>query len=128
MDDGGFMFEVHRTTERVLAFLQFSPLAFLDSLWLETHLPLLRAAPARALALFDHVAGGLQTDLERANFFPTDGQPMRSAVSGVPMSGPRDAAGFVRRRRELLANALASPTLGVRAQMHACEADIQKHR
>jgi hypothetical protein len=123
-DDAGFAFAVHRTTEHALTFLARTPLAFMDSQWLETHLRLLRAEPARVLALFDHKAPEVVETLERSGRFPADGGPIRCAIWGVPMAGPRDAAGLVQRRRELLSNALASPTLGVREQMAYNEMDL----
>ena len=60
----GLNFEVLRTPERALAYLASSPLAFMDSLWVETHLPLLRVESVRVLALFDRVAASLQTQLQ----------------------------------------------------------------
>lgn len=123
----GFAFDVHSTRESALAFLARWPVAFMDSQWLEAHLHLLRAAgPAIVLALFDHVAARVQAEL--APSFPSDGAPMRSSLTGVPFGGPHDAASFVRRRRELLVNALASPTLGIREQMVSFEMDIHKTR
>ena len=124
----GFKFEVHRTAERALAFLERWPVAFLDSQWLEAHLPLLRADPAGALALFDRVAAKMQSELESSKAFPADGGPVFCSVWGVPMTGGKNPADFVRRRRELLANTLASPSLGIRVQMDSFEMDIQKHR
>ena len=54
------------------------------------------------------------------------GGPVRCELTGMLASGPRDAASFIRRRRELLANALASSTLGIREQMNSFEIDISK--
>ena len=116
----GFAFAVHPTTEHALAFLERSPLASGDSQWLEAHLPLLRAQPARVLALFDQKAAQMQAELART--FPPDA---RCSLTGVAGSGPRDAASFLSRRRELLDNALASSTLGVREQTGPFELDIQ---
>ena len=104
-------------------------LAFGDSQWLEAHLHLLRAAPARVLTVFDRAAPQMQAQL--ADAFPRSsggGGPLLCSLTGVPFNGPSDAASFVTRRRELLSNALASSTLGVRAQMHSFEMDIQKTR
>ena len=120
----GFNFHVHRTTPQALAFLAQSPLAFGDSQWLEAHLDVLRNEPAAVLALLDFVTPQLLTEL--SGMFT--GEPVRSAMTGITASGPRDAASFIRRRRELLANALASSTLGIREQMISFEVDICKTR
>lgn len=120
----GFAFTTHRTLEEALSFLSWSPLAFMDSQWLEAHLHLLRSEPARVLAFFDSKAAGLKQDLQP--LFPANGEPMQSALLGVPMAGGADAPSFVNRRRELLANALASPTMGIRQQMVSFEMDITK--
>ena len=122
----GFNFHVHRTTPQALAFLAQSPLAFGDSQWLEAHLDVLRNEPAAALALLDFVTPQLLTELSGCGMF--NGEPVRCAATGITASGPRDAASFIRRRRELLANALASSTLGIREQMIPFEVDICKTR
>jgi hypothetical protein len=47
-------------------------------------------------------------------------------MTGCPMAYGTDAPSFVSRRRFLLANALASPTLGIREQMNFAEMDVCK--
>ena len=120
----GFKFHVHRTTSQALAFLAQWPVAFGDSQWLEAHLNLLRNEPAAVLALLDFVTPQLLTELSSSGMFT--GEPVRCPTFGVIASGPRTAAGFIRRRRELLANALASSTLGIREQMTWSEIDVGK--
>ena len=116
-------FTVQRTTHDALAYLEAAPLAFLDSFWLDTHLCLLRAAPDATLAVFDRVADALRARMERLNVFSPGGAPVRCAQTGLPTTGPRDAAGLVRRRRELITAALAPPSLSVGAQMDPFEID-----
>ena len=122
----GFKFQVQPTVQDALEYLECGPLAFCDSLWLDTHLHLLRAAPARVIALYDLKAPELQEELARRLPAPGSESPTRDSVFGVPFVGPTDAAGFVTRRRELLSNALASATLGVGAQMDPFEMDLKK--
>lgn len=120
----GFNFVVHHTVPQAMAFLAQWPLAlFGDSQWLEAHLDLLRTQPAAVLALLDFMTPRLQAELE--GFFGAfSGGPVRCELTGMLASGPRDAASFIRHRRELLANALASSTLGIREQMNSFEIDI----
>jgi hypothetical protein len=121
---GRFAFDVHGSTPQALAFLARWPVAFMDSQWLEAHLPLLRAAPAQVLTLLDAVTPQLHAEL--ASAFPPGGGPAHCALWGIPTEGPRSAAEFVSRRRELLCNAFASPTLGIREQMSSFELDVSK--
>ena len=58
----------------------------------------------------------------------TNGAPILCSVTGCPMAYGTDAPTFVRRRREVLANALASTTLGIRQQMDPFEMDFRKWR
>ena len=117
-----FGFTTHRTLEDALLFLSSSPVAFMDSQWLEVHLHLLRTEPERVLSFFDSKVAVMVKTLEPG----FNGEPVYCPFTGVPLTGGADAPSFVSRRRFLLAKALASPTLGIREQMDFAEMDICK--
>jgi hypothetical protein len=59
-----FGFTTHRTLEDALLFLSSSPVAFMDSQWLEVHLHLLRNEPERVLSFFDSKVAVMVKTLE----------------------------------------------------------------
>ena len=114
-------FDVHETHASACAYLAEFPLAFFDSLWMDTHLKKLREDPERVLAIFDNkVDASLRQHLARAL------RGGSCAVTGGAFNHVEPEE-YVTRRRGVIARALTTEdrTVTVGSQLHPLDVDVR---